>query len=257
MRRRGWIILGRGTTAVRRDGSRAWIRSGSSLIGCWTRNDSIYTRTVENDPLKFTDPTGMELRVGDCGSGQTVSSCVERLKLGLAKEDRDAVSTVKGTGDNGCAKGAYCVAVDKNHKSKSANFNALAYVANKVGDVAILEGKGATDKLSSSSFSFVPIMNQAGYEPTFNKETGFMGIAINPLGRSMPPSMYMPYAQDQSSHVIFASGMSLEDIVTTIHHEIRHIFLGDFGRLKRGDHPASNRHNEAAEQEAERNMRRK
>jgi hypothetical protein len=51
--------------------------------------------------------------------------------------------------------------------------------------------------------------------------------------------------------------MSNEDIVTTMHHELRHIFLGDFGRLKRGEHPLSGAQNQAAEDEAARNMKEK
>jgi RHS repeat-associated protein len=208
-----------------------------------------------NNPLRFTDPTGMELQVGNCGSGETVTSCVEKLKQGLSKEDRSAVSVVKGTGENGCTRGTYCVAVDKSHNSGSDNFKALEYVANKKGDVAILEGKSANDRVSSFSFSVIPIGAQAGYEPTMNKETGFMGITLNPLSRTPGiPNPYMPYSLDRDSHVVFATGMSLEDVVTTMHHEIRHIFLGDFGRLMRGDHPQSNSQTTAAEREAERNL---
>jgi hypothetical protein len=64
----------------------------------------------------------------------------------------------------------------------------------------------------------------------------------------------MPYSPDWNSHVVFATGMSLEDIVTTMHHEIRHIFVGDFGRLTRGDHPQSDTQTTAAEKEAESNL---
>ncbi len=209
-----------------------------------------------NNPLKFTDPTGMELQVGNCGSGETVTSCVEKLKQGLEKADRAAVSVIKGTGDNGCSKGAYCVGVDKSHSSSSDNFKALQYVANKKGDIAILQGKGANDRVSSFSFNVVPISAQAGYELTMNKETGYMGITLNPLSRTTGiPNPYMPYSPDANSHVVFATGMSLEDIVTTMHREIRHIFLGDFGRLTRGDHPRSDTQTTAAETEAERNLR--
>jgi RHS repeat-associated protein len=123
-----------------------------------------------NNPLKYTDPTGMELQVGNCGKGETVTGCIEKLKQGLEKADRAAVSVIKGTGENGCTKGAYCVAVNKNHKSDSDNFKALQYVANKKGDVGVLEGKGANDRVSSFSFNVVPIATQAGYEPTMNKD---------------------------------------------------------------------------------------
>jgi hypothetical protein len=211
-----------------------------------------------NNPLRFADPTGMELQVGNCGPNQTVTSCVAMLKAGLRKEDRTAVSVISGTGNNGCTKGAYCVAVDQNHSSTSNNFSALQFVANKK-DVAILEGRGPSDRISSFSFRVIPIAAQYGYEPTMNKGTGAMGATLDPIRR--PPTTAAEqeqlYSLDNNTHVVFATAMSFEDIVTTMYHEIWHVFLGDFGRLSRGDHPQANPQIKAAEDEAEQNLKEK
>jgi RHS repeat-associated protein len=210
---------------------------------------------ARNNPLKFTDPTGMELQIGNCGPGQTTMSCFEMLKSGLEKGDRAFVSLIKGTGTNGCSKGAYCVDVDQKHMSKSGNFEALKFVAGK-SDIAILEAKGPNDKVSSFAYSVVPIKQQAGYEPTMNKTTGFMGLDLNPMYHTpVGDERLKLYSPDKNTHAVFAYGMSADDTLTTIYEELQHVFIGDFGRLKAGEHPQINSRVNASINETLRNMK--
>ena len=42
-----------------------------------------------NNPLRFTDPTGMDIEIGKCAIG-TAQDCFNRFQQGLRKEDRSA-----------------------------------------------------------------------------------------------------------------------------------------------------------------------
>ena len=214
-----------------------------------------YTR---NNPLKYIDPTGLELQMGDCGY-YSMDECFELLKSGLRKEDRDALSLIKGTGKNNCSIGATCVSFDSSHKSDSVNFNDLKSVADARGDIAILKGKGVNDNVASFTFSVVPIAEQyPGIEFTMYKgDTGFEGLTLFPktFAEEAPKGLF---SRDNNTHVVFAHGMDTDDIVKAIYHEIRHIVLGDFGRtLSQSNHFYGDTRFNSTEEEALRNSKEK
>ena len=82
-----------------------------------------------NNPLKFTDPTGMDVVLGRC-AGANANKCFKILQLGLRKEDRTHVHLVEGIGKNGFKQGQFGVTVDSDYKSTSGNFNNLQLAAN-------------------------------------------------------------------------------------------------------------------------------
>jgi RHS repeat-associated protein len=213
---------------------------------------------VRNNPLKYNDPTGLELQIGDCGNGYPASWCYELLKRGLSPDDRDAVSLIKGTGDNNCSKGALCVSVDSKHTSKSENFEALQYVAN-AKDIAILEGKGPNDNVSSFAFSVISIEKQfpdVVGPITMGVNSGLLGATLFPL-YDLPGSEHYNtlFSRGINTHLVFAHDMLVEEIIKTMHHEIRHIYLGDFGRdLLKGTHPYGDIPTRNAQEEAGMNM---
>jgi RHS repeat-associated protein len=223
-----------------------WVKA-DRIVDPQRLNLYAYTR---NNPLKFIDPFGEELQIGNCGSNMTVSQCANIVQQGLTKQDRSHTSVVKGDGSNGCSKGAYCLAVDANYKSSSGDFQRLQWVANK-SDIATIQFKGANDTVSSFSFVGVPLASQTksmaafSYEPTMNKNTGFMGLTLEPIrGPLDSVELFAPMSLDDKTHIIVAngpgSGMSMDDIIGTIHHEIAHIYLSDFGRTRHGDHGYGN-----------------
>jgi len=187
-----------------------------------------YTR---NNPLKYIDPTGLELQIGDCGDYPT-SWCFELYKRGLKKEDQDAVSLIKGTGDNNCSKGAFCVSVTAGYESNDENFQTLIKAVNN-SSIARLDVLKEGDSVNIMNFSW---SKGAGDTPsgtaTFKMEgrlNPFAGYAFfEYLGKSEPGAMYTPGKYSQA--VVNSSGMTDIEIIEAMHHEIKHIVLGDFGR---------------------------
>lgn len=78
-----------------------------------------------NNPLRFTDPTGMDVNIGYCAGTMTTSMCEAAIKNGVPKGDRDHIHFVEGDGKNGYAKGQTGVLVDADYKSSDTNFQTL------------------------------------------------------------------------------------------------------------------------------------
>ena len=96
---------------------------------------------VRNNPLRFTDPTGMDVVLGKCAVGDA-KKCFDIFQRGLRKEDRDHIHLVEGNGKNGFKKGQFGVTVDADYKSTSKNFQALQTAANDhsaVGRIDVLK----------------------------------------------------------------------------------------------------------------------
>ena len=239
----------------------------SSPLGRFTQPDPIWVTAnrmidpqrlnlyayARNNPLKYIDPTGAELQIGDCG-GYTEEECFGLLKSGLMQGDQNAIFRIEGTGDNNCSKGAICVGVVSNHKSDSVNFNALKFAAD-AKDIAILEGKRPDADVTSFTFSIVPIAEQladmqlVNINPTM-QNLEYMGLALFPNQFAIEEPRGL-FSQDNNTRVIFRHGMSKKDTVETIYHEIQHVFLGDFGRsLPQSNHPQSTPFTDWAEAEA-------
>jgi len=81
---------------------------------------------------------------------------------------------------------------------------------------------------------------------------GFDGYTFFPYKKGDPG----PFSPDDTTHSVINSEPSDGDIPATIHHEMRHIFLGDFGRsAKKAGHgqPGVDQQTKAAEDEAKKN----
>ena len=183
---------------------------------------------VRNNPLKYNDPSGMELQMGDCGD-YSMDECFELLKSGLSPEDRGAVSLI----DNNCSKGAHCVSIKEGYKSTSENFQVLQKAVND-------RSVGRLDILSTGETTNI------GFFASWSKETGYSSLQSTPLtmngpsdpfagytffeyhGKHEPGAIYTPGKYSQI--VINSSGMADIELIKAMHHEIRHLVLGDFGR---------------------------
>jgi RHS repeat-associated protein len=109
-----------------------------------------------NNPLRFSDPTGMDVTIGKCASNMTVSMCEAAVTNGLQKGDRAHVHFVKGDGKNGFDKGVLGVMVDADYKSQSKNFQILQSEANDHSATARIDILNPTDTFNvreSTSFS--------------------------------------------------------------------------------------------------------
>ena len=82
-----------------------------------------------NNPLRFTDPTGMDVNIDNCPGSMTTSMCEAAIKNGVPKGDRAHIHFVEGDGKDGYAKGQTGVLVDADYKSGDTNFQTLQTAA--------------------------------------------------------------------------------------------------------------------------------
>jgi RHS repeat-associated protein len=241
----------------------------ASTIGRFTSVDPIWVKIdrlvdpqrlnlyayARNNPLIFLDLDGMDVTIGRCSIG-TTQDCFNQLQAGLSKEDRDHVKLVTGDGKNGCANGASCVVVDADYKSDSKNFQVLQTLANDhsaTATVDVLRPNDSFDLKTVVSFDKKTgekygIMSTTPGDP--NEGTGFAGYTFFPYHEGDPG----PFSPDDTTHVV-ANTVS-DSLTATIHHELRHVFLGDFGRsAKKAGHgqPGVDQQTKAAEDEAKKN----
>ena len=112
-----------------------WVK-GDRMVDPQRLNLYAYGR---DNPLKSSDPTGMDVKLGNCPSNMTVSMCEAAITNGLKKEDRSHVHFVEGNGKNGYKKGEIGITVDADYKSSSGNFRDLQQAANDHSALAIAE----------------------------------------------------------------------------------------------------------------------
>jgi RHS repeat-associated protein len=102
-----------------------------------------------NNPLKFKDPTGMDVVLGKCPGGDT-QKCFERVLQTVSEKDRSHIHLVTGDGTNGFKKGQYGITVDKDYKSSSRNFTNLQKAANDHSGVGMLNVVAAKEGFASN-----------------------------------------------------------------------------------------------------------
>jgi len=215
-----------------------------------------------NNPLRFTDPTGMDIMIGKCSIG-TAEDCYNRMLQGVRKEDRSHVRLVQGDGKNGFKKGQFGVVVDKDYKSTSKNFQVLQTLANDHSAVAELSVVGPKEQISGNvgakdpSGQVVLKSFKEAYGMNLTLEQGWLGQTFY-QNWGGPAVDGATYSTRGLTEVYVGTDQTVNSMIETMHHELRHVFLADFGRtVPKGQHgaPGVNQSATQAEKEAGLNMR--
>lgn len=188
------------------------------------------------------------LRFGRCALGTAVD-CLDALKRGIPPEDRASVVLLPS--------GA--VAVEPAHESSSANFKALQKIANGKDAVRVSvlapEDKYSLRTIASWPAQKLETMSAPMGHP--DDKTGFLGYTFPQFrGRVDDGIMYSP---GDWTEVVVNARQTQSGVAESIHHELRHALLGDFGRsapLAKHGRPDVERETKAAEDEARRNAAR-
>ena len=124
----------------------------------------------------------------------------------------------------------------------------------------------STTNVSNEAGQQIVIARGAPASGNWKRDTVTWGVSSGLVGHTLFPLYNLPgkddynalFSRGTNTHAVFAYDLSTDDIIKTMHHEIRHIYLGDFGRdLLRGNHPFATSFTSRAEAEADENMKRK
>jgi hypothetical protein len=205
----------------------------------------------------------MDITIGRCDIG-SAEDCLKRLQQGLRKEDRAHVRLFVGDGKDGYKKDQTYVLVDEDYKSPSKNFQALQGLANDRSATAQLNVVGPKDAISSDiavreASGNVGIKDaRAALGMYLMLEQGWLGQTFFQNWGGTPVENAW-YSKKGFTEVGISTDQTVEQMVQTMHHELRHVLLGDFGRtVGKGVHlvPAVDRATKEAEAEATLNRRR-
>lgn len=206
-----------------------WVK-GDRMLDAQRLN--LYTY-VRNNPLRLTDVSGMDVTIGNCPASATVSMCFAALQRGLSKDDRSHVHLVEGNGKNGFKKGEFGVTVDADYKSDSKNFQVLKTLANDHSAMARIDVYAPTDSFNvrvsvswnaKTGYSKLTTASMTPGDAHNKNGQFFVGYTFFPPGKDVPG----PYSEGDFTDAVINS--SADDITAAMHHELRHVFLGDFGR---------------------------
>lgn len=185
---------------------------------------------VRNNPLKFVDPDGTDLEL-TAKNDQDAKRKFQIYLLGFEKKDRSHVNLIIGNGKNGLNKGQYRIDVDMNYKSTSENFHWAQKAANDhtaLGKITVVS-RGETYQISERQF-------KNGQESL--KSTP-LTVKMGPRSKEFDGYTLFEYRGKLEDGITYASGVSEiivhgnqanDDMSATMHHETRHLVLGDFGR---------------------------
>jgi hypothetical protein len=150
----------------------------------------------------------------------------------LPEEDREAVQLVEGDGENGCAKGSFCVVVDPNHESSSENFQTLQSLANDHSATARIDVLQENDTYE--------ILSLKSWSPDTGSVWKKQALTLGPKSSSFEGYTFFQNWGKEEPGVVFSAGnftlvvvhgsQTALEITVAMHHELRHVFLGDFGR---------------------------
>jgi RHS repeat-associated protein len=185
-----------------------------------------------NNPLKFTDPTGMDVTMGNCPGDMTTTMCEAAVRNGLRKEDREHVHFVEGNGKNGYKKGETGVTVDAGYKSTSGDFQMLQSLAGDHSGTARIDVYNPTDSFdikinvsyNARSGYKAGIVGMSGGNLNDPSENGIGGYTFFPY-----PKGPGPWSTGSFSDAVVNTSGSV-GVTGAIYHELMHVFLGDFGR---------------------------
>ncbi|MGA3197059.1 MAG: RHS repeat-associated core domain-containing protein [Terriglobales bacterium] len=212
-----------------------------------------------NNPLRFTDPTGMDVVMGKC-SGGDAQKCFNTFLKGLGKDDRSHVHLVAGDDKNGFKKGQYGVTVDADYKSSSNNFSILQKAANDHSGVASLNVVTPKDSFESNvgvqkgtQVTLQSFKSIYGVDNYVSAKDAVPGQTLYQLfGDPLADTMYSP----GNTQMYVANDQTDVEIVKTEYHELTHVVLGDFGRaVPNGREDVIKPQLNKAEQEAEQNFK--
>jgi len=116
--------------------------------------------------------------------------------------------------------------------------------------IEILKGDDAFDVLVTTGWSATAGRTVSTATTTANQDGGFTGYTFYPDAHGAPG----PWATGTATHIVVNANRDWNP--STIHHELRHVSLGDFGRhapYGAHGHGSADRETRAAEQEAVRN----
>lgn len=245
----------------------------ASSMGRWMSTDPIWVKDdrlvdpqrlnlysyVRNNPTTLTDLHGADVTLGTCAAG-AAQKCFDQVESGLAKADRSHVHLVAGDGTNGFAKGVNGIAVDKDYKSDSKNFQVLQSLAGDHSATARVDVLNANDQVTIKvtvgfdSKNGNQVQSQTISPGNPSKGDGFSGYTFFPVGDGTGPYSNGNYTDVVVNNTDPGAGGT----PATIHHELRHVFLGDFGRsASKAQHGTGNvdQQTKAAGNEAIRNQK--
>jgi len=217
------------------------------LVGCWLSVDPITITKdrilnpqalnlysyAKNHPIKFIDPNGMDVAI-NANTIEEARKYFNILKRGLEKADRNSVKMVEGNGKNGFQKGEFGIVVDSKHKSSSDNFKTVQRLSNDHSALAKLSVLAPSDsykimgvqswsKTTGTKFSIVSV--PMGHPDT---KEGFLGYVFFQFRGKDEPGI--TYSDGPYTHAVINAKQTDMGISASIHHELRHVKLGDFGR---------------------------
>jgi hypothetical protein len=183
----------------------------------------------------------------------------ELLQKGLTVVDRKHISFFVGDGKNGSEKGKFYLRAEKDHKSRSGNFQAIQAIANNGQETVTLAIVGPEVKFESrvgvkqnNTVTTKPFEEIYGVKNYVSKADAVPGQTLFPL-RGAPRENVL-YSNGKNTEVYVATDQPDKEIVATLYHELRaHVVPSKMGRdPAKGSHGDGNVNaiGKAAEKEA-------